>query len=1407
MNKTTTRFILLLALLLNHFCLMAQDPVISKLPTGPHKVCPDAAGRTTITIAIDSDYPNDGHTYEYRNGGASWNCCFGTNKPSYDLYVDRNGQLVELRRKFYLNNSNDPTYQDLGQYYSPVNPVINSVPFPSSCSAPTGRIEATDLSTNFASMPRLFKIYTANNTLLSTKMVSSATYTFNNLPPGTYKVLIETPCSSISSERSGIVVPQISQNPGLEIALSGHDDCLENNINASIVLPESIPTAGVQYRMDGGSWQASNTFTNVTPWLTHQFAARLSGCFEASTTQFVSELSIPRIQGLERAKDTDCTPANNEIRVFVPEGSDAQVQFNQSGGWYNPGQWVGPLPDGTLHIRARSAYLPSCYRDTSITLSEHGSISLIGANASNLNDCTLGNISLQLRTEPAVGTGLEYFVEGKGWQSSAQFNGLNNGDKRIAIRSTGLCQVALAADTVTLSEIIAPQIESIAPQGHNDCVVGNAGFSVYLVQSVSGVKFRINGGAWQEGNLFQNRPAGNYLVEVARADGTCLSSQNFALVETGSVSITGLSKANENDCVVGNARFQVLHTGGSQEGLKFRLNGGAWQDSAIFRNLTRMAVNVQAQIQKPSCTSSIIAWADSIREQSSFPRIDAAVITNDKDCTAGNARVTISLKTPMAATYWLSATKNNTTGIFTGLSSGSYTFEVYQSRSGCIDRRTVVIDEKLGFTLDSLRVQGGDDCLNNNAQVTVFHRYGNNYGLQFREINRNTPWQNSNAFPLSTHGVGFYNLEARNANGCAVWSGSIYGQERLNPEITGVLGINGLSDCSLGNVTAQVQLLNSSSGSTKQYRVNGRPWNLSNTLSGFRHGSNLVELTYNFGGLGTKQCTISKSIAIDEKAKEITGVLLDAATLNDCTPNNVKATIQVDGGTSNLRYVVTGKTEGTSNIFTNLNNGQYRAIIRDVVSTCRDTMVFNVAETPALALSSPVVQNVICFGAATGSVSVSPTGGIAPYRYLWSTGATSASVTGLAAGTYSVTVNDSRGCSLSQTVQVTGPAQSNLPQISFTGGTSICKGASFSMSASASGGGTYSWSTGATSSTISGTPENTTTYTVTVTNGLGCSANASRTITVNALPVPNVEGINTICAGQSTILTAVGGNTYAWQHGASSAVITVTPTSTTTYKVTVTNAVGCSATYNRTVRVNANPVAEILGLPSNPVCGDSTLTLTASGIGTYSWNTGETSATIQPLITGKRSVVLVVKNANACADTAQAEILYSPRPVAQVLGGDIACYGNSTVLTAGLATSYRWNTGATSASISVVAPLQTATYTVTLSNGLGCSVSVEKVVKVPDTLSLSYQLDKDQDCIAKNVSIIPHASGGQGSKTFTLLRSGELYPNADLSGWGSGEYVLVGKDSMAAKQARRKQTVLFGRICIGGEGFDGLCGD
>jgi len=77
------------------------------------------------------------------------------------------------------------------------------------------------------------------------------------------------------------------------------------------------------------------------------------------------------------------------------------------------------------------------------------------------------------------------------------------------------------------------------------------------------------------------------------------------------------------------------------------------------------------------------------------------------------------------------------------------------------------------------------------------------------------------------------------------------------------------------------------------------------------------------------------------------------------------------------------------------------------------------------------------------------------------------------------------------------------------------------------------------------------------------------------VPIASISGLNSVCNGNSTTLTASGGGTYAWNTGATTAAISVTPVSTTTYTVTVTNASGCTATANRTVTVSA--CAEICG--------------------------------------------------------------------------------------------------------------------------------------------------------------------------------------------------------------------------------------
>ncbi|MBK9149499.1 MAG: T9SS type A sorting domain-containing protein [Saprospiraceae bacterium] len=246
----------------------------------------------------------------------------------------------------------------------------------------------------------------------------------------------------------------------------------------------------------------------------------------------------------------------------------------------------------------------------------------------------------------------------------------------------------------------------------------------------------------------------------------------------------------------------------------------------------------------------------------------------------------------------------------------------------------------------------------------------------------------------------------------------------------------------------------------------------------------------------------------------------------------------------------------------------------------------------------------------------------------------------------------------------------------------ICAGATATITAS--GGTSYLWSPGgATTASIVVTPATTTTYTVTVTNASSCTAVTTRTITVNPLPTAATtvsensggaanDGI--ICAGASVTITASGGTSYLWSPGgATTAAITVSPTTNTTYSVTVTNANGCSAVTTRTITVNPNPVvtttvAETSGVAPNDgiICAGSSVTITATGGPSYLWTPGNaTTAAITVTPATTTTYTVNVTNANGCATSATRTITVNPLPVITFTSSNAAmCVGDTRQITA-----------------------------------------------------------------------------------------------------------------------------------------------
>lgn len=138
------------------------------------------------------------------------------------------------------------------------------------------------------------------------------------------------------------------------------------------------------------------------------------------------------------------------------------------------------------------------------------------------------------------------------------------------------------------------------------------------------------------------------------------------------------------------------------------------------------------------------------------------------------------------------------------------------------------------------------------------------------------------------------------------------------------------------------------------------------------------------------------------------------------------------------------------------------------------------------------------------------------------------------------------------------------------------------------------------------------------------------------VPTANITGNTTICNGQSTQLTVTGTGTYLWSTGATTAAITVSPTLSTLYRVTVTSAAGCTASNGVQVTVNPRPNAAITGDLS--ICqGESTL-LQASGGGTYRWSTNATTSAISVTPTANTTYTVTVTNAFGCTNTASATV-------------------------------------------------------------------------------------------------------------------------------------------------------------------------
>ncbi len=449
------------------------------------------------------------------------------------------------------------------------------------------------------------------------------------------------------------------------------------------------------------------------------------------------------------------------------------------------------------------------------------------------------------------------------------------------------------------------------------------------------------------------------------------------------------------------------------------------------------------------------------------------------------------------------------------------------------------------------------------------------------------------------------------------------------------------------------------------------------------------------------------------------------------------------------------------------------------------------------------VENTGCVASCTGSITVTPSVGVPPYEYQWDAAAgnqTTATITGLCAGDYSVTVTDQLACAYYETITV--EANPDI-ELSLFGNTSLnCFGdGDGSIDVNINNGEapyTYSWNTGSNVSSLSDLTAGD--YSVTVTDVNNCEAIAS----INISQPSQLEAMisaqtNVQCSGQTNgaaTVSVLGGTApyeYLWSNNTTQSTASNLPAGN--YTVTVTDANDCTATASVTITIESNLSTSINTYENISCFGENDGTASAEAMGgispySYSWSNAANTAQISNL--GPGTYTITVTDGNNCTSTASVVII-EPDELFIFIEDivDVECFGEATGSAAVSVSggtppySYNWSSGSNSSSES---NLNGGDYFVIITDSKNCEALEIITISQPDILNLNISTTNETSPGANDGTAFASVSGGTAPYSYSWSNGSTASSISDLA---PGDYTLTVTD---ANQCEMSETIIINEI-------------
>lgn len=835
---------------------------------------------------------------------------------------------------------------------------------------------------------------------------ATGTVAANKLRP---QISVPTGISSISTTAADHTLPSgwtITSNTGTVIRITNTTDAIPAGATRTALIKiNGGPSTG------NGSIIANLTFVGAAP------SGDIGANNTSSTGLTVNAAAACNITGASAAAGTiACNGGTTSLTVTATtSGATGTLEYSIGGAYQSSN--VFTVPAGVYTATVREAGNTACNATaTAVTISEPAAIG--GSAAVGTVLCHGGSTTLTVTATGGTGA-LQYSLNGGAYQSSNTFSVNAAGSPyTVTVKDANNCTVSLSsvsvsepASAVSASASVTTPIAVFGGTGTVTVTgTGGTGAKTYII--TTGPTINTTGAS---SGVFSGLLAGNYVFTATDANG-CTGTASLTVTQPAAVcNLAVTTAAGTISCHGGTTTLTATATG-ANGAVEYSLNGGAFQSSNTFTvNAAGSPYTVVArEVAIPSCSAT--ATALTVTEPTAVAA--SAAVTTAIAAFGGTGTITVTgtggtgAKTYVITSGTTINTTGATSGVFTGLASGTYTFTATDANSCTGVSAPVSLVQPGLLSADPAVGQMHFTTLANGAQTANNLLFTQAYKLNvpFYNLNQAEPVPNGTIELKINLGSKLildpsFNLATAPLNNYFTWTSAVVADSVI---VTGtqIAAIPADFDAVLSfNVRGEF-----SCTATATSKIN--VVNILATLADDDLQNNKATLQYN---LPVTVATTQVNVTCHGAGNGIINVVTSPGVT--VVIRNAANTVVSSTGLVPGVYTVTGTATG------------------DAGNSCVTTTSVTIVEPATLSTSVSGTVNNICNSGTNGRITVASTGGTAPYTYVIAgptvntTGATTGVFINLAAGSYTITATDANGCTATTTASVTQPA-GTAPDIS-----------------------------------------------------------------------------------------------------------------------------------------------------------------------------------------------------------------------------------------------------------------------------------------------------------------------------------------------------------------------------------------